>query len=294
MTDGGDNQRTGWNRNEKTLTKDNVKNLKLLWKTSDRQPGPRAALADAGARRRAAEHAGGHEAGRLSSAGISDNLYAFDVETGKMLWQKHWDYPPPPAAGGGGGRANEPRIRRTSASSGPAAAATRRSSVRADAQGRRPIYFVTGDGMLHTLNAATGEDLQPPYMFHTGKGWALNLVGNVIWMANTYAGHQHLRGQAGRSAAQGDDLQRRQRRRVGPPRRGDRLDRHRMDHDRRRHLRSDERSAALRQQRRRRAHRRRRAEAEGLLHADATGTGCASAISIRTTRRRSSPTRDAS
>ena len=26
--------------------------------------------------------------------------------------------------------------------------------------------------MLHTLNAATGEELQPPFMFHTGKGWA--------------------------------------------------------------------------------------------------------------------------
>ena len=57
-----------------------------------------------------------------------------------------------------------------------------------DAQGRRPLYFVTGDGMLHILNAATGDDLQPPYMFHLGKGWSLNLVGNVLWMANTYAG----------------------------------------------------------------------------------------------------------
>src|SRR5215208_4753243 len=31
-TDGGDNQRTGWNKNEKTLTKENIRNLKLLWK----------------------------------------------------------------------------------------------------------------------------------------------------------------------------------------------------------------------------------------------------------------------
>ena len=43
----------------------------------------------------------------------------------------------------------------------------------ADAQGRRAVYFVTGDGMLHIVNAATGEDLEPPYMFHTGKGWSL-------------------------------------------------------------------------------------------------------------------------
>ena len=33
-TDGGDNQRTGWNKNEKTITKENVKDLKLLWKLS--------------------------------------------------------------------------------------------------------------------------------------------------------------------------------------------------------------------------------------------------------------------
>ena len=33
LTDGGDNQRTGWNRTQKILTKDNVKDLKLLWKS---------------------------------------------------------------------------------------------------------------------------------------------------------------------------------------------------------------------------------------------------------------------
>src|SRR5678816_3894994 len=32
--DGGDNQRTGWNKEEKTLTKDNIKSMKLLWKLS--------------------------------------------------------------------------------------------------------------------------------------------------------------------------------------------------------------------------------------------------------------------
>ena len=32
--DGGDNQRTGWNREEKVLSKDNIKDMKLLWKLS--------------------------------------------------------------------------------------------------------------------------------------------------------------------------------------------------------------------------------------------------------------------
>src|SRR5687767_6097723 len=38
-TDGGDHKRTAWQRDETILTKDNVKNLKLLWKIQlDNQP----------------------------------------------------------------------------------------------------------------------------------------------------------------------------------------------------------------------------------------------------------------
>ena len=33
--------------------------------------------------------------------GISDNLYAFDVEAGKILWKKHWDYAPTERCAGG-------------------------------------------------------------------------------------------------------------------------------------------------------------------------------------------------
>src|SRR3979490_1877223 len=32
LTDGADVQRSGWQRNEATLTPDNVKNLKIVWK----------------------------------------------------------------------------------------------------------------------------------------------------------------------------------------------------------------------------------------------------------------------
>ena len=101
--------------------------------------------------------------------GISDNLYAFDVETGKILWQKHWTYTPPAGRAAGARR----RIRASSDSCSRVAAATTPVIGPADAQGRRAVYFVTGDGMLHIVNAATGEDLEAPYMFHTGKGWSL-------------------------------------------------------------------------------------------------------------------------
>jgi len=185
LTDGGDNQRTGWNKQEKILTKDNVKNLKLLWKLETRnQVRALHSLLPVLVVGQMTTPAGTKQVGYL--AGISDNLYAFDTDTGKILWQKHWDYPAPAGRGGGGqGQQTDPAhlgfLQPGGSSDTPVIGPP-------DAQGRRPIYFVTGDGMLHILNAATGEELEAPYMFHTGKGWSLTLVGNVLWMANTYAG----------------------------------------------------------------------------------------------------------
>ena len=188
-TDGGDNQRTGWNKQEKTLTRDNVKNLKLLWKLETKnQVRALHALMPVLVLSQLTTPSGIKQVGFVT--GISDNLYAFDVDTGKILWQKHWDYEPPAAGRGGGGGGGQVQnqgpehlgfLRPGGSSDTPVIGP-------ADAQGRRPIYFITGDGMLHILNAASGEDLEPSYMFHLGKGWSLNLVDNVLWMANTYAG----------------------------------------------------------------------------------------------------------
>src|SRR5207244_5201545 len=119
---------------------------------------------------------------------ISDNLYAFDVEAGTILWQKHWTYEVPVGRGRGGSDPAMPTEPRRLGFLRPGGSSDVPVIGPADAQGRRPVYFVTGDGVLHTLNAADGQDVQPPFMFHEGKGWALNLVGRTIWMANTYAG----------------------------------------------------------------------------------------------------------
>jgi outer membrane protein assembly factor BamB len=184
VTDGYDNQRTGWNPNETLLTKRNVRNLKILWKIqTGNQVRALHSLMPVLVIGRLNTANGPREVGIVN--GISDNLYGFDVESGTILWQKHWNYAPPP--GGGPPQSSNPDpahlgfLRPGGSSDTPVIGP-------ADAQGRRPVYFVTGDGMLHTLNAADGSDLVPPYMFHAGKGWSLNLVGNVLWMANTYAG----------------------------------------------------------------------------------------------------------
>jgi outer membrane protein assembly factor BamB len=185
LTDGGDTERSGWAKNEKILTKDNVKSLKLKWKIeTGNQPRALHSLMPVLVIGQLPTADGVKQVGIFN--GISDNLYAFDVETGKIIWQKHWDYPPP--AGRGGGRGNAPTDPRRLGFLQPGGSSDTPVIGPADAQGRRPVYFVTGDGMLHSLNAADGTDIEPPFMFYGGKGWALNLVGNTLWMQTTYAG----------------------------------------------------------------------------------------------------------
>lgn len=186
--DGGDNQRTGWNKQERTLTKENIKDMKLLWKLpTANQVRALHSLMPVIVAGQLNTSQGMKQVGFL--AGISDNLYAFDADSGKIIWQKHWEYPTPEDGRGGGGRGGQQPtdpahlgfLRPGGSSDTPVLGAP-------DAQGRRPIYFVTGDGMLHILNAANGEDLEPSYMLHPGKGWSLAIDRNVLWMANTYAG----------------------------------------------------------------------------------------------------------
>lgn len=184
LTDGGDVNRSGWAKNERILTKDNVTTLKLKWKLeTGNQPRALHSLMPVLVIGQLSTAAGVRQVGIVN--GISDNLYAFDVETGKIIWQKHWEYPAPAGRAGRGAAPTDPKrlgfLQPGGSSDTPVIGPP-------DAQGRRPVYFVTGDGMLHTLNAADGTDLQPPFMFYGGKGWALNLVGNTIWMQTTYAG----------------------------------------------------------------------------------------------------------
>jgi len=196
ITDGGDNQRTGWNKNETILRKDNIGNLKLLWKLqTGNQVRALHALMPVLVIGRLNTPSGPKQIGFVT--GISDNIYAFDTENGAILWQKHWDYVLPqragaPGAGAGGaggqGRGRGPQNPAALGFLQPGGSSDVPVIGPADGQGRRPLYFVTGDGVMHTLNAATGDDLEPPFAFHTGKGWSLNLLNDTIYMANTYAG----------------------------------------------------------------------------------------------------------
>ena len=168
LSEGPDNGRTGWVRNEKIFTKANVKNSKLLWKVKlDTTPRAKHNLYTP----LVVEHVNTAEGVRQMTivSGVSDDLFGLDAETGKVLWTRHFDYAkgPQPAGGGlcPGGQVAEPVI-------GPTAT-----------PGKYTVYALSGDGRLWQLNVADGANVVPPakFMPPNGKAWALNLFQGVIY-----------------------------------------------------------------------------------------------------------------
>ena len=169
-TDGGSPKRNGWQKDEKILTPANVKDLKLIWKVKlDNEPREMHSLFPPLIVEGIATSNGTRQV--AIEAGSSDNIYAIDVASGAILWQKHFAYSSnvPQLGGRGplcpGGLVATPTI-------GPA-----------DPSGKRPIYAASSDGMLHTMNVADGEDLAAPTNFlpPNAKAYSLNLWDNVLY-----------------------------------------------------------------------------------------------------------------
>ncbi len=171
-TDGGGPQRTNWQKDEHILNKDSVKDLKILWKLKlDNQPREMHSLFPPLIASGVQTGSGTKEI--AVEAGISDNIYAIDVTSGTLLWRRHFEYPPVKEGRGlepgdplcPGGQTATPII-------GPA-----------DDTGKRTIYALAGDGQLHSLNLADGEETAPPVKFGFGnsKSYSLNMWKGVIF-----------------------------------------------------------------------------------------------------------------
>jgi outer membrane protein assembly factor BamB len=170
LTDGGDPQRTAWQKNEHILNVSNVKGMKLLWKyKTDNEPREMHALFPPLIVGRVLTAAGPKQVAIV--AGISDNIYAIDVATGGLLWKHHFDttFSPPPGVSFGtlcpGGQLATPVI-------GPG-----------KTPGSYIIYAAAWDGRLHQLDVATGKAVAPSELFMppNGKPYGLNLWNNVVY-----------------------------------------------------------------------------------------------------------------
>jgi outer membrane protein assembly factor BamB len=170
-TDGGDSKRTNWQRDEKILTKSNVKGMKLLWKRKlDNQPRQMHSLLEPLVLGNVKTAKGPMEL--VLQAGVSDNIYALNAKTGEVVWTRHFESTYQDAPGARGPSVLCPGGMTANMTTGP---------------GKNPgeyiIYAASWDGRLHKVNAADGEELAPPapFMPANGKPYALNLVDNVIY-----------------------------------------------------------------------------------------------------------------
>jgi len=172
LTDGGDPQRTAWQRHETILTKETVKDMKLLWTLKlDNQTRQMHSLFPPLIAGSVTTPAGAREIAIV--AGVSDNVFGIDVEKGALLWTRHFDstFQEPPQTGRGstlcpGGLTATPVLEQTS-------------------PGVYVAYAVSWDGRLRKLDVATGREIEPPAPFvpPNGKPYALNLVNGVIYTA---------------------------------------------------------------------------------------------------------------
>ncbi len=171
LADGGDPQRTSWQRNETILSPASVKGMKLLWTLqTDNQPRQMHNLFAPLIVGDVAMVGGPREIAVL--AGISDNLYGIDVEKGTQIWKRKFDSTFQEPVGGRGGGPLCPGGLTATPVIGPT-----------DTAGKYKIYAISWDGRLRQLDVATGQDLAPPEPFlpPNGKPYALNLYNNVLY-----------------------------------------------------------------------------------------------------------------
>lgn len=183
---GGDAQRTGWEKSDSRITKENVKDFQLVLKRKleNRQQGPYSLMAPV-IIGNLISYRGFKELAFV--AGSSDTVWSIDADLDRMFWQRHFDTAPAKTSGTcSGGLTAIPALtpplnfaaRRPPGAPpvtrSPGPPATPAGNVSAPAPGRlggpgfgasRPVFALASDGKLHQLNSATGADQFPPLAF---------------------------------------------------------------------------------------------------------------------------------
>src|SRR5215207_9967972 len=170
LTEGVDNARTGWVRDEKVFTPANVGSMKLLWKVKlESKPRAMHNLFAPLVAERVTTANGSRELAVV--AGVSDDLFGIDVATGMEIWHRRFDSTLTNPGGTNdtlcpGGQTAVPTMTQVS-------------------PGKYTVYAVSWDGRLRQVNLADGQDLSAPERFIPGGGkpYALNLHNGVIYTA---------------------------------------------------------------------------------------------------------------
>lgn len=196
---GNDAQRTGWEKSDSAITKENVKDFQLVVKRKfDKQGGPNS-LTPPVVLGRLISYRGFKELAFL--AGGSDAIWSIDADTDKIFWERRLGSEMSKATNVSepcrGGLAAMPALTppvafggRRSAAASAAPAAPRPAPtppggrlVSATLGALRPVFALSSDGKLHLLNVSTGEEYGAAVSFLPAhaKASSLTLSDGVIY-----------------------------------------------------------------------------------------------------------------
>lgn len=196
---GGDAHRTGWEKSDVRITKDNIKDFQLVLKRKLDGPTPGArALTPPVVIGLLISYKGFKELGFVS--GNSGDLWALDLDLNRPFWHTKL-----PASAQGGpecaGMAVAPALtppvvfgRRPRGAARPAPGERPKLPARLGGGGfggSRSVYSLSGDGMLHMVNSSDGSDQYPALKFLPGgaKPYSLLMTDNTVYaLTNTGCG----------------------------------------------------------------------------------------------------------
>ena len=163
---GYDQERSGWNRGETSLTIHNVSELGLLWSTQLSTPPKGIVLSTLTAPLVSEGVATAQGAKNLVFLlGADDTVFALDADTGKVLWQKTFANPAAPLW---------PATWLCSNTVNDTPVIDKQNNI---------IFLITSDGKLRGLNLSDGADRMTPVNMVEpfARAWSLNLIDNIVY-----------------------------------------------------------------------------------------------------------------
>jgi outer membrane protein assembly factor BamB len=170
LTFGGDPQRSGWAKDEPTISPDTAARMQLLWKLKlDNEPKELNSLTSPVVINPVYTNHGAET--YVVVGGSSDKLYVIDADQGKIAWQKQFTNEGPPP--------KEPKSNVNYFCPN----ALNDTPLIVNGDSGVTVYVISTDGKLHGLNVVNGEDRFPPRQFVPpySKNWSLNHFGSFIY-----------------------------------------------------------------------------------------------------------------
>ncbi|MGD0907602.1 MAG: PQQ-binding-like beta-propeller repeat protein [Candidatus Acidiferrales bacterium] len=162
---GYDQERTGWNKAETTLNKDNVSRLELKWTAQLSTPTDYLVLSTITAPLVVTATTPQGPAPFVIVVGSDNSVYAIHADTGKVAWQRKFPNDLTPK--------NKP----------DAMCSNTQNATPVVDKSAQIVYLNTTDGKIRGLNLLDGEDRMPPtsYIPEFARNWSFNLVDNVVY-----------------------------------------------------------------------------------------------------------------